>query len=252
VNERMRSAAVVTIGTELVLGEVENTNLTWLCGTLTRLGMNVVWAATVPDEVEMIRECIRVSRAATDVIVVSGGLGGTPDDVTREGIARAFGVALRTDERIVEELRTAPGEHILTFADVWSRIPDGARPLFGAVGGVPGFALENVYVLPGMPPEMREMFGQIEPELGRGPELHTWSKTLPTSEHLILSCLEELAEKHPDVGCGSYPRFSDAASPEVKIVLRARSRDDLSAAARVVERFARTLGSEGMASGPTG
>jgi len=248
--ERTRSAAVVTIGTELVLGEVENTNLTWLCAKLTRIGMNVVWAATVPDEVEMIKECIRVSR-------------GDGRDRRQRGSRRHPG--RRDPGRDRPRLRgrpphrpadrrgaiNTPGEHILAFANVWSRIPDGARPLFGAEGGVPGFTIENVYVL-GMPPEMREMFKQIEPELDRGPALHTWSKTLPTSEHRVLECLEEIAERHPDVGRGSYPRFSSAGSPEVRIVLRARRRDDLSAAARVVERFARALGSEGVASGPTG
>ena len=245
------TASILTIGNELVSGDVPNTNAAWLARRLAPLGVAVRLTASLPDEIDAIAEFVRAEAPRVDFLLVTGGLGGTPDDLTREAIAAAFGVPQEEVPEVAADLR-ARFTRNPEYAARWALLPRGSRPLANPLGGAPGFALENVYVLPGMPPEMREMFGQIEPELGRGPELHTWSKTLPTSEHLILSCLEELAEKHPDVGCGSYPRFSDAASPEVKIVLRARSRDDLSAAARVVEGFARTLGSEGVASGPTG
>ena len=104
------TVSVVTIGTELVLGELPNDNAVWLCGSLTSLGLTVRTAVAVPDDVDEIADRVRHERAAADIVLTSGGLGGTPDDVTRAGIARAFGVAEREDPVLAAELRAArPG-----------------------------------------------------------------------------------------------------------------------------------------------
>jgi molybdenum cofactor synthesis domain-containing protein len=233
------TASAVTVGTELVLGEVENANGAWLGRALTALGIEVVAILAVPDDVERIADCVRRERLRSDVVLVCGGLGGTPDDVTRPGIARAFGVELREDPALAAALRSAR-DYRAAFAGVWSRIPAGARPLVAGGGGAPGFRLENVVALPGVPSELRAMFAAIEPELARGDPLHVWRRTLPTSEHRVLRCLEELALHHGRVSAGSYPRFG-VRGAAVEIVLRAVDRDALDAAAAVVERHAGAL-----------
>jgi molybdenum cofactor synthesis domain-containing protein len=233
------SAMVVTIGTELVLGEIENGNATWLCATLTQLGVTVLATTAVPDDIDRIADCVRRASAEADLVVVCGGLGGTPDDVTRLAIARALDLEVREDPMLAMKLRSAR-DHTFAFADPWSRLPLGARPLFGAEGGAPGFRIRNIVALPGVPGEMHAMFNAVRNEIAHGPALHTWRRTLPTTEHRVLPCLKELALFHRNVLAGSYPRFG-ANGGEVEIVLRCVDRSDLEAAANVVDCFAREL-----------
>jgi molybdenum cofactor synthesis domain-containing protein len=88
----MARAAIVTVGNELLSGDVENTNGSWLARRLAALGVEVTLIAVVADEIDRVAAFVREQAAAVDVVVVTGGLGGTPDDVTRESIAAAFGV----------------------------------------------------------------------------------------------------------------------------------------------------------------
>src|ERR671923_931397 len=88
----MPTAAIVTIGNELVSGDVTNTNATWLARRLEQLGLRVHLVAAVPDDVDFVAGFLREQALAADVVIVTGGLGGTPDDVTREAVAAAFGV----------------------------------------------------------------------------------------------------------------------------------------------------------------
>ena len=237
------SAIVLTIGTELVLGEIENGNATWLCAALTQLGVSVLAITAVPDDIDRIADSVRRASSEADLVVVCGGLGGTPDDVTRLAIARGLDLEVREDPMLAMKLRSAR-DHTFAFADPWSRLPVGARPLFGAEGGAPGFRVGNVLALPGVPAEMHAMFNAVRHEIAHGPALHTWRRTLPTTEHRVLRCLEELSLFHRSVLCGSYPRYGGNGA-EVEIVLRCSDRGDLEAAANVVDRFARELRGSG-------
>src|SRR5256885_4691876 len=97
------SAAIVTIGNELVSGDVPNTNASWLARRLEELGVAVRLMAAVPDDIELVAELVRAQSAAVEVVLVTGGLGGTPDDLTRQAIAPA--VSVRQEE--IAELATA-------------------------------------------------------------------------------------------------------------------------------------------------
>src|SRR5207237_7019768 len=88
----MASAAILTIGNELVSGDVENSNGSWLARRLEAVGVDVRLIAIVPDEIEEIATMLREQAARADLVLVTGGLGGTPDDLTREAVAAAFGV----------------------------------------------------------------------------------------------------------------------------------------------------------------
>ena len=101
----MPTAAIVTIGNELTSGDVVNTNGSWLARRLESLGLSVRLVASVPDELETIAALVREQAAAVDAVVVTGGLGGTPDDITREAVAAAFGA----DQVEVVEIAAAPG-----------------------------------------------------------------------------------------------------------------------------------------------
>src|SRR3954452_5827011 len=141
----MPSAAIVTIGNEIVSGDVENTNASWLAHRLEQSGFRVALIAAIPDDVEGIAAFVRAQAAACDAVIVTGGLGGTPDDVTRESIAAPLGVGQELVEPVAADLR-ARFRGDPEYVTRWAMLPAGSRPLDNPLGGAPGFALANVYV----------------------------------------------------------------------------------------------------------
>ena len=159
----MATASILTIGNELVSGDVPNTNGSWLAKRLAPLGVETRLLAAVPDEIETIAEFIRREAPRVDFLIVTGGLGGTPDDLTREAIAHTFDAPQEEIPELAADLR-ARFTRDPEYAARWAQLPRGARPLANPLGGAPGFAIENVYVLPGLPSEMEAMFDSIAEE----------------------------------------------------------------------------------------
>ncbi len=211
-------AAILTIGNEIVSGDVENTNGTWLAHRFEELGVKVVLSAAVPDELERIGVFVRREAPLVDHLVVTGGLGGTPDDITREAIAAAFDVPQELVAELADELRgrfTGAPE----YAARWAELPRGARALENPLGGAPGFLVANVWVLPGLPSEMRAMFDRYADELRAGRPIGSWRRRYRTRESIIAPALVEATERFAGVLVGSYPSF-EALEPEVEIVLK--------------------------------
>jgi molybdenum cofactor synthesis domain-containing protein len=228
------SAVVLTVGNEIVSGDVENTNASWLARRLGELGLEVRLLAAVRDSVDEIATFLRAEADGADAVIVTGGLGGTPDDVTREALAAAFGVGQEEVRELADELRA----RFLSdpeYAARWAWLPAGSRPLANPLGGAPGFAIGNVYVLPGLPSEMEAMYERIEPELAAERPIGSWRRSYRTRESTIVNVLAESARLHPGVLVGSYPRFS-SAGPEVDVVLKSADPDALRAAAAWIEQ----------------
>ncbi len=221
-------AAILTIGNELVSGDVPNTNGSWIAKRLEPLGIAVTLIASIPDEIGPIADLVRREAPLVDVFFVTGGLGGTPDDITREAIAAAFGVAQRELPEVAAELR-ARFARDPEYVTRWARLPEGSRPLANPLGGAPGFAIANVYVLPGLPSEMEAMFDSIAGELGAGAPIVSWRRTYETTESRIAGVLEQAVERFPGVLVGSYPSFQPHGS-EVEVVLKSRDPVALEAA----------------------
>ncbi len=177
---------------------------------------------------------MRERAPAVDFLLVTGGLGGTPDDLTREAIAAAFGVEQRELPEVAADLR-ARFTRDPEYAARWALLPEGSRPLANPRGGAPGFAIENVYVLPGLPSEMEAMFDELADELRRGEPIGSWRRTYRTRESEIAGLLAEATERWPDVLVGSYPRF-DPSGPEVDVVLKSSDERALGDAASFVEQ----------------
>jgi molybdenum cofactor synthesis domain-containing protein len=225
----MASAAILTIGNELLSGDVENTNGSWLARRLEAAGVAVRLIAVLPDEIEEIATVLREQADRADLVLVTGGLGGTPDDITREAVAAAFGVEQTEYEEVAADLR-ARFDRDPEYAARWARLPAGSHPLANPLGGAPGFVLENVYVLPGLPAEMEAMYETLEDELRAGPPIGSWRRSYRTTESRIVSVLTQVLEIHPQVHVGSYPSFG-ASGPYVEVVLKSNDPDALEAAA---------------------
>ena len=228
----MPKAAILTIGNELTSGDVADTNGVWLAQRLERLGIAVGILAAVPDEIDAVARFIRAEAPEADIVLVTGGLGGTPDDLTREAVAAAFGVGQQLVPDLADALR-ARFTRDPEYAARWAELPVGSRGIENPLGGAPGFAIENVYVFPGLPVEMRAMFEAIEAELASGPPIAVWRRMYRARESDIVQVLVEAGERFPRVLVGSYPTFGEAG-PHVEVVLKSGDAEQLAAAAEHV------------------
>jgi nicotinamide-nucleotide amidase len=227
-------AVILTVGNEIVSGDTENTNASWLARRLAGLGVEVRLIAAVRDEIEEIAAFLRAESPRADHVFVTGGLGGTPDDITREGVAAAFGVECEEIAEVAAALRARFGPRSLgDYAVRWACLPRGAEPLMNPLGGAPGFVLQNVVVLPGLPSEMEAMFESVA-ERFAGRPIEAWRRSYRTGEGQIVGILEEATRLHPQVSVGSYPRFLDDG-PEVSVVLKSADEGALAAASAWVE-----------------
>lgn len=230
----MGTAAILTIGNEILSGDTVNTNAAWLAQRLERLGVRVRHSAAVPDEIDEIATFVRERAPAVDFLLVTGGLGGTPDDLTREAIAAAFGLEQEEVVEVATDLR-ARFARDPDYAARWAQLPAGARALANPRGGAPGFVVENVYVFPGLPAEMKAMFDAIADEFRGAPPIASWRRTYRTRESEIATLLAETGERWPDVLVGSYPSF-EPTGPEVEVVLKSSDSDALADARAFVEQ----------------
>lgn len=195
--------AVVTVGDELLAGDTVNTNAAWLGEQVSSRGATVERVTVVPDRVTDVASIVDSYRRSYDAVVVTGGLGPTHDDVTMAGIAAAFDRELEVSEAAARWLEETGGYARDELADGTVLLPAGASPLHNEVGVAPGCVLESVYVLPGVPEEMRAMFAKIaaafDGQLTHVRELHS-----DEPESALVDRLRTVQDRF-DVKVGSYP-----------------------------------------------
>ncbi len=197
------NAAVVTVGDELLAGRTANTNATWLAEQLTNRGVTVERVTTIPDRIDDIARVVNEYRAEYDAVLVTGGLGPTHDDVTMEGVAAAVGSRLEPHDGALQWLAEEGGYSREDLTDGTGSLPVGARVLNNTNGVAPGVVLENIYVLPGVPEEMKSMFDGIASEFN-GVRTHREVVVVDEPESALLGRLAELRDRF-DVSVGSYP-----------------------------------------------
>jgi nicotinamide-nucleotide amidase len=167
------NAEIIGIGTEILLGQIANSNAQWISQRLAEIGVDVLHHRAVGDNEERIAEAFRASLSGADVVIATGGLGPTGDDITRQGLAAALGLRLERRREIEDFLRAKfrrLGRDMPESNLVQADVPEGARYILPDRGTAPGLVVEarnrRVYAVPGVPAEMREMMeGTILPEL---------------------------------------------------------------------------------------
>jgi molybdenum cofactor synthesis domain-containing protein len=206
--------ALVTVGDELLAGDTENTNAAWLARQLTERGATVARMGTVPDERAVIARWVREFADEFDAVVVTGGLGDTPDDVTLEAVADAFdremAVQAAVRERIERKARRYREDNPERYEQhdfdldlsETAALPEDARPLQTEASFNPGCVVENVYVFPGFPGELRVMFDAVADEFGG--DVVSESVATATPEGALKDVLAGVREEF-DVAVGSYP-----------------------------------------------
>jgi molybdenum cofactor synthesis domain-containing protein len=214
--------ALVCVGDELLAGDTVNTNAAWLGERLTERGVDVERVTVVPDRVEEIARTVNEDRARYDAVVVTGGLGPTHDDLTMAGVAAAVGRSLEANDAVLQRLTTEGGYAREDLADGTTHVPDGARPLHNPEGVAPGCLVENVYVLPGVPAEMKAMFETVADEF-EGEPRHVGFVTVDEPESALVDRFAALQERF-DVTVGSYP------GDDVRVKLQSADEAELEAA----------------------
>lgn len=223
-----RQAAVVVIGNEVLSGDVADHNGMWLCRELALIGVEVGIGLTLPDDEILIADYLRQVGAKYAPVFVTGGIGTTLDDVTRQAVARAAGVPLELRADVVEHLERLVGRTLTPVQRRLADLPEGCELIPNRIGRAPGFAIGPYVVFPGVPEMLRDMFPLVAGRYRRAPVLRN---TLVTSlwESEFAALLEELAERAPGVAIGSYPK-KDGTRAWVEIVLKSRDKTRLEAA----------------------
>ncbi|WP_254523944.1 competence/damage-inducible protein A [Natrinema caseinilyticum] len=219
------NVAILTVGDELLAGATTNTNGSWLAKRITAQGSTVDRILTIPDDHELIADYVARWSDEFDAVVVTGGIGGTPDDVTVEAVAdgleREFVVHGDIRERLVEKAAAFRDENpelvdeydLQLDFEAAASIPEGATPIIVEEGWAPGCVVENVYVFAGIPDEMQAMFERVADEF-RGDSTAETVYT-PAPEGALHEALEGVADRF-DVSVGSYPR-SDSRPGRIRV-----------------------------------
>jgi len=195
--------ALVTVGDELLAGDTVNTNAAWLGKRLSARGVDIERVVTVPDREADIAEVVNEYHAAYDAVVVTGGLGPTHDDLTMDAVAAAFGRPVVEHEKVYEWLTEERGYARENLAERTAYYPEGARMLKNPEGVAPGCVIGDVYVLPGVPDEMKGMFELVAADfVGEARYVETVEADEPESR--LIDRMDALRERFP-VTVGSYP-----------------------------------------------
>ncbi len=225
-------AAMLVIGDEILSGRTRDANAHHLAGELARAGIDLREVRIVADDSEAIVAAIRALSRAYDHVFTSGGIGPTHDDITADAVAAAFGVPIgvREDARALLEARYADTGTRMNEARLrMARIPEGARLIDNPVSTAPGFSLENVHVLAGVPKIFRAMLAGLLPRLARGRPKISRSLAVARPEGEIATPLAQLARDFPELSIGSYPWFENGAFG-TNIVLRGERAEEVEAA----------------------
>lgn len=206
--EKTVTAALVLIGNEILSGKTVDKNLPYITEKLNQVGVRLMEARVIPDIEQTIMQTVRTLAAGFDYVLTTGGIGPTHDDITSASIARAFDRPLIRHPEAESALRDYYGpdkinEARLKMADV----PEGASLIPNPVSIAPGFQLENVYVLAGVPSICRAMVDYLAPTLQGGLPLKSVAYDVAMAEGDLAAGLQTLQARHPDIDIGVYPRY---------------------------------------------
>jgi molybdenum cofactor synthesis domain-containing protein len=237
------TAAMLAIGDELLSGRTKDKNIGHLATILTASGIELCEVRIVPDIEDDIVAALDALRPRYDYIFTSGGIGPTHDDITADAISKAFGLPCEHDAAAMKLLGDSYAARGLEFNEArqrMARMPRGAKHIENRVSIAPGFIVENVHVMAGVPAVFEAMVDAVLPTLRTGTKLLSVTIPCPTGEGKIGTPLAEIQKAHPDTIIGSYPRMADG-SFWVEIVVRSKNEASLNSARKAVEDMVAAL-----------
>ena len=236
------TAALIVIGEEILSGRTRDENIAYIASYLTRIGILLREIRVVADiEVEIVA-AVNALRCRFTYVFTTGGIGPTHDDVTTDAIAEAFEVEVLIDTEAVAAMRKRFSDQELSPARLrMARIPKGAALIDNALSRAPGYMLENVIVMAGVPRIMQVMLDAVAPRLAKGRPMLSRSVRIDVPEGDVAEGLAELQSAQPDVQIGSYPFFENKRLGTY-VVLRSIDVEKLAAAENALWIFIRKEG----------
>jgi len=221
------NAAILIIGNEILSGRTQDTNTSTLATWLNSIGVKVSEVRVVPDDEMIIVDTVNFLRKNYNYVFTTGGIGPTHDDITAQSISKAFNREYKIHKEAFDILKSyyKPGE----FNEgrqkmVW--MPKNAKLILNPTSGAPGFSVENVFCLPGVPSILKSMLGGLKNEIIGGEPILSFTISLRTVESEIANSLTKVQKENKDVEIGSYP-FFHAGKLGVSIVVRSESQSKI-------------------------
>ena len=216
----MIRASLVIIGDEILSGRTEDTNLAYLAKWLGNLGIHLSEVRVVLDDEKEIIESVNTLRKKYDYVFTTGGIGPTHDDITTDSIAKAFGVETRIDDDALEKMKEfLDGKELTEPLLKMLHIPEGGELIYSPATKAPGYKIENVFVMAGIPKIMQGMLEGMYDYLEKGEVVHSRSFDILVGESFFAEKLEEIQQEFFNIAIGSYP-FSRDGKYGATIVLR--------------------------------
>ena len=221
------TAGVIIIGNEVLSGRTQDTNLAYMGKQLDALGISIMEARVIPDIEQTIINTLNHFRETYTYVFTTGGIGPTHDDITSVAIAKTFNVNLEKNAeavRLLEKYYKLGGINEARMK--MAHIPQGAKLIDNPLSGAPGFQMENVFVMAGVPAIMQLMFDGITNRLIGGDPIITVNVATNIGEGVFAADLSKLQDKYPDISIGSYPYFRNRKLG-VNLVMRSTNLNQL-------------------------
>ncbi len=223
------SAALIIIGNEILSGRTQDLNLNYIAKNLAQIGVSFLETRVIPDIEADIIKTVNDLKKKYDYVFTTGGIGPTHDDITTKSIAKAFGLNLVLNEEIAEELRqfyASNGREMNEARLKMAYFPQGACLLKNPLSSAPGFKIDNVFVMAGIPKIMQAMFVHALSLIKHGKQILSKEVSAIVGESSIAKELAEIQNKYPEVDIGSYP-FTQEGKFATSIALRSTNQDKL-------------------------
>ena len=221
------NAAILIIGNEILSGRTQDTNTSSLANWLNSIGVKVNEVRVIPDVEKKIIDTLKELKKENNYVFTTGGIGPTHDDITAKSVSKAFGLKYEIHKEAYKILEAyyKPGE----FNEgrqkmVW--MPENAELILNPTSGAPGFSVENVFCLPGVPSILKSMLGGLKNRIVGGEPILSHTISLRTVESEIANSLTKVQDQNKDVEIGSYP-FFHAGKLGVSIVLRSENQSKI-------------------------
>tara|TARA_Y100000591_G_scaffold191271_1_gene165399 strand:- start:537 stop:1286 length:750 start_codon:yes stop_codon:yes gene_type:complete len=221
------NASILIIGNEILSGRTQDTNTSTLATWLNSIGVSVAEVRVIPDVEKTIVETLNFLRTTYDYVFTTGGIGPTHDDITAQAVSKAFGIKYEPHKEAFKILEAyyEPGK----FNDGRQKMawmPENAKLILNPTSGAPGFNVENVFSLPGVPSILKSMLGGLTNKIVGGEPIKSHTISLRTVESEIANSLTKVQNDNKDVEIGSYP-FFHSGKLGVSIVIRSEDQSKI-------------------------
>ena len=234
-------AALIIIGNEILSGRTKDKNLAYLAEWLNEIGIQIYEVRVIRDDENEIIDCVNLLRRKYNYVFTTGGIGPTHDDITTESIAKAFNVELETNPEALKILQSYYKEGELNEARLkMTLLPKGAELVENPVTKAPGFKMENVFVMAGIPSIMQGMLEGAKAFLKIGNKMTSKSIDVFMPESYVAEELSKMQDNYPEVEIGSYP-FNKEGQFGTSLVMRSTNLDTLERCASDVAEMVKKL-----------